>query len=572
MPKPLPTAHAITDMQALRDALLAAHAAGDAQAAATLRRYHPRFADSDADHVLAASITAEDAELAIAREHGFASWRQLVVYVTHPAGLTDFLQLACVGYATTDRAANRDRAKAMLDDDPTLAERDIWHAAGAGDAEAVARFLAADPTLLNQRGGYFDWPPLLYATYSRLDLPGKSTLAVAKLLIERGADPNAYYMWGGQYRFTALTGAFGEGEMGPKNQPPHQDCEALARLLLAAGADPNDSQALYNTMFTPGSECLEMLLEHGLNASHRNNWLLEEEDEFAPHPDQTLGYQLEWAARNHHVERAKLLIDRGAEVKGRAVDGVFLYEWAWLTGHPDLAQYLADHGADVVQLDDVKQFAGICMSGDTATARSAAAADPGLAQRVQEAMPTLLPDAAGANRLDAVRTMLAVRFDPDRPSRTALHEAAFHGRETMAKLLLEHGANISARDEHFLATPLQWCGAGGQPELAAYLATQHIDIFDAVLCENTARLTALLEAQPALLETTLGTTHNFESRPEDWQTPLAYAALRDRPGALAFLLERGARSDVRDGDGRTLVEVARASASAQIVTLLEQAR
>ena len=95
MPKPLPTAHAITDMQASRDALLAAHAAGDTQAAATLRRYHPRFADSEDDHVLAASITAEDAELAIAREHGFASWRRLVVHVTRPAGLTDFLQLAC---------------------------------------------------------------------------------------------------------------------------------------------------------------------------------------------------------------------------------------------------------------------------------------------------------------------------------------------------------------------------------------------------------------------------------------------------------------------------------------------
>ena len=50
-------------------------------------------------------------------------------------------------------------------------------------------------------------------------------------------------MWGGDCRFTALTGASGEGEQGPVNQPPHPEWEAFARLLLDAGADPNDGQA-----------------------------------------------------------------------------------------------------------------------------------------------------------------------------------------------------------------------------------------------------------------------------------------------------------------------------------------
>ena len=68
------------------------------------------------------------------------------------------------------------------------------------------------------------------------------------MLLTRGANPNAGFLYDGSYAFTALTGAFGRGEDW-HNQPPHPDVYALARLLLDAGADPNDSQTLYNRHF-----------------------------------------------------------------------------------------------------------------------------------------------------------------------------------------------------------------------------------------------------------------------------------------------------------------------------------
>ena len=140
-----------------------------------------------------AGVSEAEAEHTIALEYGFATWRQLKAYITHPAGNSDFLQLSCLTYFTTDRPANRERARAILDADPSLASKDIWSAACVGDVSAVARFLDADATLVNKRGGYFDWQPLLYACYSRLNLSDKSTLAVAELLIDRGADPNSHY-------------------------------------------------------------------------------------------------------------------------------------------------------------------------------------------------------------------------------------------------------------------------------------------------------------------------------------------------------------------------------------------
>lgn len=514
------------------------------------------------------------ARLAVARQYGFATWRQLEAYVTHPGGLSDFLLLGCLAYFQTDRPENVERARKMLKDDPALGTRDIWSAACVGDVAAVAAFLDADPALVHRRGGYFDWEPLLYACYSRLNLPGKSTLAVAGLFIEYGADPNNHYMWGGQYRFTALTGAFGEGEMGPVNQPPHEQCIALAGLLLDAGADPNDGQALYNTMFTPGSECLTMLLEHGLGPMHKCNWLIAAEDgEYGDHPDQTLGYQLSWAVRKHHPDRAKLLIDHGADLAIRTPDDRTMYEAASIAGHAELARTLVEHGAEAVELGSAKRLTGACMAADATVARALLDAEPGMIERLQQVEPDLLVDAAGSNRQQAIRLMADLGFDLGRLGDVSpLHQAAFAGHLGMVELLVGKGADLTSRDKHFAATPLQWAMTGGHPEIVDYLSRQAIGIFDAVLAERLDRLGDLLDADPRLLETTIRAERTDDDpHDSDWQTPLAFAVLRERPAAVKLLLGRGARVDVADGDGRVLTRIARDESTSEIAGLLGSA-
>ena len=63
--------------------------------------------------------------------------------------------------------------------------------------------------------------------------------------------------------FTALTGAFGEGE-DSVNQLAASAADALARLLLDAGADPNDAQTLYNRHFREDDDHLTLLFSYGL--------------------------------------------------------------------------------------------------------------------------------------------------------------------------------------------------------------------------------------------------------------------------------------------------------------------
>ena len=510
------------------------------------------------------------AKLAVAHNYGFSTWRQLEVYVAHPAGLSNFLQLACLQYFPTDSPANWERAQAMLSADPALAQRDIWSAACVGDAAMVGGLLDAEPDLVNRRGGYHDWEPLLYACYSRLDLPEGSTLSVARLLLERGADPNAHYMWNGQYRFTALTGAFGEGEMGPVNQPEHEYGATLARLLLEAGADPNDGQALYNRMFTQGSAHLELLLEYDLNAEHRANWLVARDGELVPHPDRTLTYQLQWAVRKHHVERAKLLIDHGADVTVGTGDGRTLYEAAAVTGHRDLAQYLADHGAQVKELGAADRFAAACNGADVPTARELVAQCPELLPGLPNAGADLLADAASANRLDAARVMIAVGCRLNPPGVTPLHQAAFHGHVAMAELLVANGADPSARDDKYAGTPMQWAIAMGQSGMRDYLANCGIGVFDAVLCQNTDRIAALLDVNPSLISATIAGERRTETpHPSDWQTPLGVAVVWNRPEAARLLLRRGADVNIVDGEGRRLVDVARAEGGPELVGMIE---
>ncbi len=518
---------------------------------------------------------AATARHAVANEYGFATWRQLEAYVTHPGDNADFLLLGCLTYFQTDRPDNADRARKMLEDDPGLATADIWHAACVGDVATVARFVDEDPGLVNRRGGYFDWEPLLYACYSRLNLPGRSTLGVAGLLIERGADPNSHYMWGGQYRFTALTGAFGEGEMGPVNQPPHAQCMVLAGLLLDAGADPNDGQALYNTMFTPGHDCLAMLLARGLGPEHRNNWRWAQKNGvYAENPDKTLDYQLNWAVQKHHVERARLLIDHGADVTGRTSDGRTLVEAAIRAGHPDLARYMEERGAEAVDLDASARLIGACMAVDADTASRLVDTDPDLVQRVQRAEPDLVVDAASSDRRQAVRLMADLGFDLDRVGDVApLHQAAFQDHVGMVRLLLERGANLNVRDRHHAATPLQWATTAGAEATLAYLADQAVGVFDVVLVENLDRLRAFLDADPGLLETTIGAERAGDDAHEaDWQTPLAFAVLRKRPRAVKLLLERGARIDVADAEGRRLAALAATESTTEIAALLARGR
>ncbi|MEM8689273.1 MAG: ankyrin repeat domain-containing protein [Pseudomonadota bacterium] len=532
------------------------------------------------------SIGLQSAQLVIAREYGFSSWARLKGAVERPAlarrNTPDqlanrFLDLVCLTYRPdVDAGPHRFKdAGALLAAHPEIAEESIYTAAALGDVERIDHWLASDEGLINRKGGYFNWEPIMYAAYARL--PGSTSLAGGLRLLKRGADPNAHYMWGGQYRFTALTGVFGQGEGGPVNFPEHPDCVAFARGLLEAGAEPNDSQAAYNRCFEKDDTCLELLLEYGLSPRDRNNWLLEDGDRLVPNSSQTMHFHLIQALHRGFDARAKLLIDHGVDVDkpddtyDTLTKGKTPYEAARLLGQDEIADYLLAHGATQAELSNLEQFQAACMSGDTQKAMALRTADPTLTHEGRPLEREMLGDAVVQGNRPALAAMIELGFDLGAAgTQTPLHDAAFHGREDMARMLLEAGADPTVREPNHAAPPIGFAQYAGQDALVALLDGERMDIFTAAARGNLDELRRHLSADADRHKLRFSEVRPKGCGPmeSDWMTPLAYAVLNRQVDAICFLLQHGADAGVASPTGKTILDLAEEGGDQDVLAAL----
>lgn len=503
-------------------------------------------------------MTLELAQQRVADHYSFLTWRQLLLFLDIANDeRIDFDHLACLTYVWWDQPSRRDQARDMLQENPELERRSIYSACTAGNTALVEEFLNEDPSLLDQRGGYFDWEPLLYACYSRLNHPDRSTSDVIHLLLDRGANPNAYYLWGGIYVFSALTGVFGEGERGPINQPEHPDFRVLAERLLKAGANCNDSQTLYNRMFRPDNTALNMLLDHGLNKSHGCNWRATVKDRLVENPEKTLDYQLQWAVKNNFTDRVDILLAHGADATQTLPNDGSLIKIARTRGFNQVADELESHGALPYKLTEVEQFLNYCLSGDESNARTLLEANANLVNEANAHNVEAMNQASEVGNLEAVSLMLKLGFSVHgKAASTPIHHAAHHGHLSLVEHLLDNGASIHRREPFYFATPLGWAQAGNKVDVMAYLEEQDIGIFDLINVGDLARVKTYLDAHPESLDKPLRdeVAAELQEHPHAWQTPLAYAAVRDKTAIVELLLTREANKTLASDDGTPLIE------------------
>jgi ankyrin repeat protein len=440
-------------------------------------RVLPTFARHTDDELAGASPALHDAQSVIAREHGFASWKALLERVEE---LTLGLDAAVKEFIEAATDGRSDRAERLLALHPRIAGSSFHAALLVGDVAAVDAALSEDPALARRPGGPRGWEPLLYVCHDSLRkgpvANPEGLVAIARRLLELGADPNARFPWRhhGVLR-PVLWGAVCVTRLLP-----------LAALLLEYHADPDDGVTLPIAAGGGDVAALELLHAHGASPSQPwatdgasalysiltwadtpagVRWLLEHGADPDPVFTGNGETPLHVVARRWDTGLAALLVEHGAGVSRTRADGRTPYAVAALNGNREVADWLAAHGA-ATDLPEVDRLVAACSRGDRSTAQALLAARPDLHDDLRPDHYTALIQAAERGDTRALETMLECGFDPDRGDeeigKTALHAAAMAGRADAVRVLLAHGASVHVRDREFHGQPLVWAAEGSR--------------------------------------------------------------------------------------------------------------
>jgi hypothetical protein len=307
--------------------LLRDHAAHDLSTAQRLREFHPKFARSTDAEIFASPLCLSDAQLAIAREAGFASWTRLKRHIEKPT-LADRLELK-----------HHERIE-----DPVF--RRAVDLIDTGNVTALRTLLAEHPDLIHRHvllegTNYFRNPSLLEFIAENPIRHGcmpANIVEVTKTLLAAGPDTEA--------RNTTLAlVATGNIPRACGMQIP------LIELLCANGADPNSVRHAAALHGEPGS--LDALIRLGAKIDLPILAAQGKLDEFlrqlpaSSREDRHLALAL--ASQFGHTDIARALLDAGEDPNrfhplGGHSHGTPLHQAAGY-GNLELVRLLVERGA-----------------------------------------------------------------------------------------------------------------------------------------------------------------------------------------------------------------------------------
>jgi ankyrin repeat protein len=462
---------------------------GDLEAIQRVKKYHARLGKLSETEIRKAKFALADAQLVIAREHGFESWPKFAKNVEAltrertVASLNDpraaFIEAACVSRNSGHGSGTLELAKAILAAHPGVASSDIHTAAILGDDAGVRRFLALDRRNATAKGGPYGWDALTHLCFSRyLRLDGARSdgfVRAAKALLDAGASANTGWM--------------------EKNHQPHPEWESavygaagiayhaeITRLLLERGADPNDEETPYHAPETHDNAALKVLVESGkLNEESLGTILLRKTDW---HDHEGIKWLLErgidpnrktrWGKTAIHnavlsdndIKIIEELLDHGADPtliadqpeRGQAATSAkSAVAMAARRGRSDVLELFERRGISI-ELPGVEGLIAACARNDAAQVRAIAKSEPQLLREIVAEGGKLLAVFAGVGNTDGVKQLLdlgvdvgavykegEMYFDVAKDS-AALHVAAWRAQHATVKLLIERGAAVDGLD------------------------------------------------------------------------------------------------------------------------------
>jgi ankyrin repeat protein len=322
------------------------------------------------------------AQLAIAREYGFASWRSL---------------------------------KAHVDAITAAAPDQVFAAARAGDVDAVRRAFEAgfDPTTTDRDG----------KTVHQI---GKTEGHQGIELLARQFEERETRSPEEQKTVNAILAAAEHGKVDELRRL----LDAHPDLINARGGNFQQQTALHLACWLNRPECVKLLLERGADVHIRD---------FGDN-----AYALHFAAESADLEVVRMLVEAGSDVIGKGDDhqlGVLGWATSFRRAREDVAEYLLAHGAELdfwsaVALDRVEDVKRL-VAGDRSllTARMSR----------NEHHRTPLHQAAAMNRPRMVRLLLDLGADAqatDDTGATALTAAPANAEASIIAMLQDAGVKL----------------------------------------------------------------------------------------------------------------------------------
>jgi ankyrin repeat protein len=432
----------------------------DLEAMRRIREFHPDYSKLSEPALEKVQFSLADAQLALAREYGFASWAKLKGHVEMLAASQDpavALQAAVLaddivrtaellknfpvlrerinqplpdyGFGATPllaavHRANRDMVDLLLRSGANINGRSGWWAGSFGvldadhgitdfliargariDAHAAARLgmldklrelVAADPSVVSARGGDGQ-TPLHFA----------NSVEIGRFLLEHGADIDALDI---------------DHESTPA-QYMMRDRREVAGYLASRGCRTD----LLMAAALGDLNLVRRLLDEDPSRIHLNVSL-----EHFPKKDPRAGgtiyiWMFGWNKTPHVLARE--------------------------SGHEEVLRLLMDRSPDSLKLSLALEL------GDRDLFNRFLALNPDMPKSLSAAERRKLVDAAQECNVETVRLMLEAGWPIDARGQhggTALHWAAFHGHTEMARLILQFRPPLEAVDSEFNDTPLGW--------------------------------------------------------------------------------------------------------------------
>lgn len=325
---------------------------------------------------------------------------------------------------------------------------------------------------------------------------------IAQMLLDHGAEVNAVNKRGEipLHQVLKRSNSFNQTLTG-------DDRLSVVQLLLDRGADVN----LYdNDQITPlhlaseygRFEIARLLLDRGATVNAENNC--------GETPLHRLSRGTK-SADSDFLRVARLLLERGADMNARDKDHQTPLHIIFNGGPFDVAQVLVEYGADVNAKDGQGQnslFRVIEVSRSS-----------GCGYVYLDVIGLLVGHGADANTRGEDNT-------------TALHLASEYGRPKVARVLLDHGASVNAKNNlgrtpfHELARAVNWTGS------------DHLAVAQLLLENNVC----------------------LDARDEDHETPLHFASKYGRLDVVLVLIGHGTIIDAENNWGQTPLHLSSQSA------------